>query len=675
MSYNRNIDANRHLNIYIMSSRVLKKLHGDKDIVSALGIDGMSESDDGGTSFRGTSEKPFNNRFELLNSVEHSLSDTEAKEDDDRENEPPQDGQERNKLEKQDSTHSTDSLKRRKKKKKKKLKSQKSTEENLDDGEDEIEASVRDVSKMLGETLPTGNNGALPKQYPSKPCHEKSLLSVDVRNLNPDNEMKKLFGAKVIQNEQIKRRGRGRPHGRSTVLVSPKNWPHQGKSGLSMRLLETKNDLHFFTFEHSKQYQSVQIQFIEAVESFNPDNIVALLNLYPYHIDALIQFSEICKMGDDSQMAAELIERAVYYMECCLHPIFNIAQGNSRLDYRRVENRSFFISLFKHATYVGQRGCNRTALEFCKFILSLDPEEDPLGVILAIDYYAIRSSQYDYLIKLYHEWNPVRNLFQLPNFAFSAALAAYLLALEEEESTAEADLMLQDALIMYPGFLFPMLEKCGVEPDKYVLSHPLFQRINDPQALTSLISLYVNRIYSTWKSKNVIHWLEKQVHEVLKRNECKDPVFSEYEKKRKLRYSVMPRNILRHFTLSDIRDSNVILPQELTSAPIFAYDPLPPPDTISPYEKRTKPDTPDDKGVLSMFFFSLLPSFNMPRDNANDMALEAGARGGAEAGRNDLRRSVTSLIDAMRDLINTAHNAADMPNEADVDSDDDTREA
>lgn len=36
---------------------------------------------------------------------------------------------------------------------------------------------------------------------------------------------------------------------------------------------------------------------------------------------------------------------------------------------------------------------------------------------------------------------------------------------------------------------------------------------------------------------------------------------------------------------------------------------------------------------------------------------------------------MTSLIDAMRDLISTAHNAADMPNEADVDSDDDTREA
>lgn len=658
-----------------MSSRVLKKLHGEKDIASALGIDGMSESDDGGASFRGTAERPFNNRFELLNSVEHSLSDTEAKEDDDRENDPPQDGQERNKLEKQDSTHSTDSLKRKKKKKKKKLKSQKSTEENLDDGEDEIEASVRDVSKMLGEPLPSTSDGAVPKQHPVKVTQEKSVLSIDLKHLNPDNEMRKLFGSKLIQNEQGKRRPRGRPHGRSTVLVSPKNWPHLQKPGLSMRMLNKTEDIHHFKFEHSKQYQSVQMQFVEAVESFNPDNIVALLNLYPFHIDALIQFSDICRMGDDTQMAAELIERAVYNMECCLHPLFNVASGHNRLDYRMVENRSFYICLFKHAIYVGQRGCNRTALEFCKFILSLDPEEDPMGVILMIDNYAIRSSQYAYLVKIYQEWNPTRNLYQLPNFAFSVALATYLLALEEEESTTAADLMLQDALIMFPGFLFPLLEKCNVEPDKQVLTHFFFHRPSDPKALMSLLTLYVCRIHTIWKTKNVIHWLEKQVHEVIKRYENRDPLFAECEKKLKLRYPGLPRNILRHIILSDIKDANLTLPQDLMSTPIFGYDPLPPPDSISPYEKRSKPDAPDDKGVLNMFFYSLLPSFSMPRDGNNDLPQEAGARGAEGGGHNDLRRSVTSLIDAMRDLISTAHNAADMPNEADVDSDDDTREA
>ena len=33
----------------------------------------------------------------------------------------------------------------------------------------------------------------------------------------------------------------------------------------------------------------------------------AILNTHPYHIDSLLQLSEICKMGEDYQMAAELI--------------------------------------------------------------------------------------------------------------------------------------------------------------------------------------------------------------------------------------------------------------------------------------------------------------------------------------------------------------------------------
>ena len=32
-----------------------------------------------------------------------------------------------------------------------------------------------------------------------------------------------------------------------------------------------------------------------------------IVNRHPYHIDSLLQLSEICKMQEDSQMAAELI--------------------------------------------------------------------------------------------------------------------------------------------------------------------------------------------------------------------------------------------------------------------------------------------------------------------------------------------------------------------------------
>lgn len=52
------------------------------------------------------------------------------------------------------------------------------------------------------------------------------------------------------------------------------HWPPISKLGLSMELLETKNDIQYFTFEHSLQYQSIQKKFLDAVESMYPDNIM-----------------------------------------------------------------------------------------------------------------------------------------------------------------------------------------------------------------------------------------------------------------------------------------------------------------------------------------------------------------------------------------------------------------
>lgn len=48
-----------------------------------------------------------------------------------------------------------------------------------------------------------------------------------------------------------------------------------------MSLKETKNGVQYFLFEHSKDYQKVQFQFYEAVESLNPQNI-AVCTLYIY---------------------------------------------------------------------------------------------------------------------------------------------------------------------------------------------------------------------------------------------------------------------------------------------------------------------------------------------------------------------------------------------------------
>lgn len=87
-----------------------------------------------------------------------------------------------------------------------------------------------------------------------------------------------------------------------------------------------------------------------------------------------------------------------------------------------------------------------------------------------------------------------------------------------------------------------------------------------------------------------------------------------------------------------------------------------------------------DQGMVSAFFRSLLPSFNLPREvvgiEVNDPApLEGMAAAGAAvpdgahaADGGDLRRSVTSLLEAMRDLLSNIHLPS--PNEGDIDSDD-----
>ena len=35
---------------------------------------------------------------------------------------------------------------------------------------------------------------------------------------------------------------------------------------------------------------------------------------------------------------------------------------------------------------------------------SLDPDSDPLGVLLMIDHFALRSDQHQFLIRLFDEW-------------------------------------------------------------------------------------------------------------------------------------------------------------------------------------------------------------------------------------------------------------------------------
>ncbi|XP_037265202.1 transcription factor 25 isoform X2 [Falco rusticolus] len=450
-------------------------------------------------------------------------------------------------------------------------------------------------------------------------------------------------------------RQRQRQYVRSTWLTAPKNtWPRYSKTGIAMQLVDTRRGVQYFTFEHHREYQQVQFKFLDAVESMDPNNIVLLLQMNPYHVDSLLQLSDVCRMQEDQEMARDLVERALYSLECAFHPVFSLTSGTCRLDYRRPENRAFFLALFKHLMFLEKRGCPRTALEFCKLILSLDPENDPLCVLLLIDFLSLRAREYTFLTRMFQEWESHRNLSQLPNFAFSVPLAYLFLSQQEERSELElsqarekATQLIQLALIMFPSVLMPLLDHCSVQPDARVASHSFFglnAQISQPAALNQLTSLYVGRTHSLWKDPAVMAWLETNVHEVLRMVDARDPLVEESEHKRKMRYQSAPRNIYRHIILSEMKEATAALPLEVTSQPVMGFDPLPPLDSIISYTRPDRTNHPSNESTLSLFFRSLLPNFNLQGDIRHDGDEEAGAG-------QDLNQGVNRLMAAMRDML------------------------
>ncbi|XP_054025834.1 transcription factor 25 [Dryobates pubescens] len=537
------------------------------------------------------------------------------------------------------------SNKARKKKKKRKTKKPSAGEAVEDNDLEDIDSlleKIEDSSELSQQT----QSGVITDSRP--------LLYVEHRNLNPENELKRYFGARAVLGDQRPRQ-RQRQYVRSTWLTAPKNtWPRYSKTGITMQLLDTRRGVQHFTFEHHREYQQVQFKFLDAVESMDPNNIVLLLQMNPYHVDSLLQLSDVCRMQEDQEMARDLIERALYSLECAFHPVFSLTSGTCRLDYRRPENRAFFLALFKHLMFLEKRGCPRTALEFCKLILSLDPENDPLCVLLLIDFLALRAREYSFLTRIFQEWESHRNLSQLPNFAFSVPLAYFFLSQQEERPELErsqarerAARLIQLALVMFPSVLMPLLDHCSVQPDARVASHSFFglnAQISQPPALNQLTSLYVGRTHTLWKDPAVMAWLETNVHEVLRMVDTQDPLVEESEHKRKMRYQSAPRNIYRHVILSEMKEATSALPLEVTSQPVMGFDPLPPLDSIISYTRPERTNQASYESTLSLFFRSLLPNFNLQGDVRHDGDNEAGAG-------QELNQGVNRLMAAMRDML------------------------
>ncbi|QSL64547.1 hypothetical protein MERGE_001848 [Pneumocystis wakefieldiae] len=394
-----------------------------------------------------------------------------------------------------------------------------------------------------------------------------NLLRINLHFLDSNMEMKTLFGKKAIDNSDSRRKSKKNKasfktskFSKSPLMHFKESWPPLLNSGISMDIINYIDGIGYFKFTFSRTYQDIQQQFLSAVHSFDANNLLILLQYNPYHVDTLLQVSEVLKQEGNHQDSMDLIERALYSLGRGFHPKFNISTGYIRLPFNYSENRSMYLALYRHIHNLENKGCWRTAFEFNKLLFSLSPLEDKdcYGALLTMDFFALMAKEYDYIIKL-SEWPDQEYLRKLPSFAFS-----YALALFHKENVDDLHINSKEKIVAaawtFPWVIKPLFLLLGLDiPNGYGL-------INPPTDLDALyMDIYLSRAKDIWNTSKHINFLRSVFLE--------PPLVNEDIKD--LDYSI-PAGVLRYALLSGNKNFIQYLPPSITSQPIMEYDLFPP---------------------------------------------------------------------------------------------------
>lgn len=182
---------------------------------------------------------------------------------------------------------------------------------------DEVDRALAELDLKYGSSTATGSSAPSATAGPSRQFMAwRNLLSVDPKNLDPDAELRRFFGSKVIASDSAKgsRSHRVGPSAKLRYTISkpkPTYPPPTSLAGLTMREYSedevgdmykrrqteaTDKGEKWFSFEHHGQWRGVERQFLGAVQSHDPNQLMALLKVYPWHVDTLLQMSEVYRL-------------------------------------------------------------------------------------------------------------------------------------------------------------------------------------------------------------------------------------------------------------------------------------------------------------------------------------------------------------------------------------------
>lgn len=511
-------------------------------------------------------------------------------------------------------------------KKKKKAKGKKKgksktpeTAELKEESGDEIDRALKELAVKDARGQPASTD---PQQTPDWEAGATKLLAIDTHNLNPTNEMKSLFGNIALEGQESRSSSRnqrrreqnlqggvdlataltgrycvaskgkelGSLASRRNIFVQGKEeWPLATSGGLSMEHVPDATSFEKrYNIMHNNLYRETQMHFLMAVESMDPQKMIGLLSMHPYHIATLLQVSEIAKHQGDHAVSGDLIERALYSFGKSLHSSFpaSMRSGVARVPFEKPANRELYLAIWRYIKNLEMRGTWRTAFEWAKLLLQLNTKTDPFGVTLMIDQLALRGRQHTQLIELCSDEGYGPSWDFLPNIQISLAIAY-----QRAGRPREARKQLAVAMHKYPYILSALASALDISP----LPKFLWAKLPASDAEKLYTQLYVTRAKDLWNTPETTSLLV-EVAETL-------PHYSDAiaaaEPAPKLEISLEEA---RHIMLLEIPSLIALLPRRFTTMPTSSFDVLPPPDSLTDFVFRAPAGATRGDGAMQTIF-------------------------------------------------------------------------
>ncbi len=605
------------LGVDTMSSRALRKLQREQELQKQLAAaqgaeEDVEESEEEGPDPPAISSTP-RNAFDMLEELEEGESDGDDAGSSPLTSRPPQPPAQ---------TPSMSKPSKPKKKKKKAKKKPKDSTGQSTPAKEESEDEVDRALKELQAKTPTGDG--IQDQHDATSNWEAVAtreLAIDTKSLNPVNEMRSLFGNVALEGEsrptartqqQQRRRGqhqregvdlataltgshsqasRGKELGtlagrRNVFMQGKEEWPLASSGGLSMEHTPDPSSFEkLYNVMHSSAYQETQRRFRMVVESYDPQQMITLLVLCPYHIATLLQVSEIAKHQGDHSVSGDLLERALFSFGRSVHSSFPMAlrEGTARIPFDKSANRELYLTIWRYIRNLEMRGTWKTAFEWAKLLLQLNTLSDPYGVTLMIDQLALRGRSHDQLLKLASDVAYGNAWRHLPNIQISLVLA-YLRSKQPREARKQLALCIHH----YPYIISALASALDISP----LPKSLWAKLPSTDAEKLYTELYVSRAKDLWNTPEtsaliveVADTLQYYASTIDTAPPAPKPEISLEE--------------ARHIMLLETPQLIALLPRRFTTMPTSSFDVLAPPYSASDSDFVVRAPT-DGSGISIM---------------------------------------------------------------------------